>query len=227
MPICSLLKEALWTLQVSSSIYLLVFPAKTEELTWSRGAPLGAPTMFSYHSILSLGKLYHWGLGFGPGARAQPEHDKTTLTEQRSRESWFLLCFPLPSARDSSFSQICASPYWLCVRSSLHSPQIYWLLWHKLEEAKMHEAASLTFLVAFLRISCSCSIYNIIKRILRENWVLSMLLVSPLLFWSTCKCSYYTKIVRFLNKDQFVICIFMRSQTLTRFLLLLPHKHFI
>lgn len=40
--------------QASSRIYLLVFPAKAEELTWSRGAPLGAPTMFfkSQHTVL-------------------------------------------------------------------------------------------------------------------------------------------------------------------------------
>lgn len=33
------------------------------------------------HSTLSLGKLYHWGLGFSPGARAQPKHYQTPLTQ--------------------------------------------------------------------------------------------------------------------------------------------------
>lgn len=78
VPICLLLKEALWTPQVSSRIYLLVLSAKAEELMWSRGAPWGALTMcFKSQHIV----LYHWGLGFSPGARAQPKNYKTPLTQ--------------------------------------------------------------------------------------------------------------------------------------------------
>lgn len=102
VPICLLLKEALWTPQVSSRVYLLVLSAKAEELTWSRGAPWGALTMCFKSQHIVLRKALPLRAGLQPWCQSPAQ----------------ALPDPLDSAL--SHSSCCAFPFLLLGTAAPH-----------------------------------------------------------------------------------------------------------
>lgn len=158
----------------------------------------------------------------GPKARRPPWLRNVPLSHDSSCAfSWkqqFLpgLCQPLLIVSDLYCTQ----------------PQMHYLLWHKLEDAQMHEATSLTSLIAFLQIIHSCGIYNVINSLYwgqtgstaSGSCSIPLPLDPPLippLHWN-CKV--------FGAKTSLLFWVWtalspVRSQTVTWFLLLMQHKH--